>query len=328
MPAADHLPIVQVLRFLAALLVVGVHLPPIATGSFGVDLFFVISGFIMAHTTADRPVNAAAFLRNRLLRVAPLYWAVTLAVFAAAAVQPNWGGATTADPGHLAMSLAFLPFDKNGAGHAPVHFVGWTLNLEMLFYVIFAFALLFRRRLAACALLLAATYVTALLAYHLTGAFIANAWATPMLFEFALGIAVWMSTTGRGNRTDRLVLIAVVLFGLGAASLSGEWRLLHSGLPAAICLWFLVRTCGTRPMPRVLVALGDASYALYLTHPLVIKAAEVTFDPWSHAVLATTVITLVCLAISWLIFVFVERPMTRRLRAAVSAPDRTALKGA
>ena len=81
-------------------------------------------------------------------------------------------------------------------------------------------------------------------------------------------------------------------------------------------------------MPRTLVALGDASYALYLTHPLVIKAAEVTFDPWSHPVLATTVITLVCLVISWLVFVFVERPMTRSLRAAVSGAGRTALKGA
>ncbi|CAN7414150.1 acyltransferase family protein [Phenylobacterium sp. LjRoot219] len=110
----------QMLRALAAYLVVLVHAEPLAVraglperslhfGASGVDLFFVISGMIMVITTADRRHTPLSFLRDRLTRIAPLYWAITLAVFAMAWVAPALLQSTTADPVHLLKSMAFVP---------------------------------------------------------------------------------------------------------------------------------------------------------------------------------------------------------------------------
>lgn len=78
------------------------------------------------------------FMTNRVVRVAPLYWALTLGIFALAALVPALVGATQADPGKLVKSLLFIPFDKGNGLIQPLLFQGWTLNLEMVFYGLFA----------------------------------------------------------------------------------------------------------------------------------------------------------------------------------------------
>ena len=87
---------IQALRALAALLVVFVHLgkllgginiPPF--GHAGVDIFFVISGFIMIYTTIDRQPSPWTFVSHRLARITPIYWTVTLTVFAIALAAPE-----------------------------------------------------------------------------------------------------------------------------------------------------------------------------------------------------------------------------------------------
>src|SRR5438270_9012352 len=111
---------VQALRGLAAFLVVFVHLEVLARlaglpggltvfGNSGVDVFFVISGLIMVVTTSGRKQTPQGFLRNRLTRIAPLYWAITLVVFALALVAPALLQSTTADAGQLLKSLFFVP---------------------------------------------------------------------------------------------------------------------------------------------------------------------------------------------------------------------------
>ncbi len=105
---------VQVLRGFAAFLVLLAHsvgynerlLDPIfGVGTRGVDLFFVISGFVMVLTTSKRPVTPVQFLLNRAIRIVPLYWILTLAVFAIALVAPQLLKATRADYGELVKSL-------------------------------------------------------------------------------------------------------------------------------------------------------------------------------------------------------------------------------
>src|SRR5690349_10997415 len=104
---------VQALRALAAMLVVLGHLQPlfetvhpalawVGLGRCGVDLFFVISGFIMVHTTRAGDTSPGAFAIRRLVRILPLYWAVTLAVFAVALVAPSLVQASRPDPVWLA----------------------------------------------------------------------------------------------------------------------------------------------------------------------------------------------------------------------------------
>ncbi len=117
----------QVLRGLAALLVVFVHLseyllPHIGVPSFGgagVDIFFVISGFIMIVTTADRDVTPVTFMADRVARIVPTYWVTTLAVFGLALALPSLLEFTRADWTELLKSLAFIPFMKPNGLVAP-----------------------------------------------------------------------------------------------------------------------------------------------------------------------------------------------------------------
>jgi exopolysaccharide production protein ExoZ len=104
-------------------------------GAAGVDLFFVISGFIMA-MIVDRsgPFDGKQFWIRRIARVVPAYWAITLFVFALALVMPSLFQSTEASLAHLIVSMAFLAFDTGAGFTGPLMVVGWTLNYEMFFY--------------------------------------------------------------------------------------------------------------------------------------------------------------------------------------------------
>ena len=148
---------VQALRALAAFMVVCVHIQALAlmagapakvteAGNAGVDLFFVISGFIMVFTTGRKPMGPAAFFGARLRRIAPLYWSMTLAVFLVARLAPSLVQNTPTDIGRLVASILFVPELRPDGTMRPVVFVGWTLNFEMAFYVLFALGLFAPRR--------------------------------------------------------------------------------------------------------------------------------------------------------------------------------------
>src|SRR5271166_3045280 len=137
---------IQTLRALAALAVVAYHALQWDRGGFdvgraGVDVFFVISGFIMWRVTAGRDVPPRAFLWRRFTRVAPLYWLATLGVLAVALVWPAFLPEVRPGWRHLVLSLAFIPhLDPRGLPF-PTLPPGWTLDYEAVFYAIFAAAL-------------------------------------------------------------------------------------------------------------------------------------------------------------------------------------------
>ena len=170
---------IQALRAVAAFLVVFVHIDRLAElagfragttvfGNTGVDLFFVISGFIMVVTVTERPQSPAQFFRHRVARIVPLYWLVTLAVFTLALVAPVLLQSTRANPAELLKSLAFIPYRRFDGQMHPLVFVGWTLNYEMMFYALFAVGMLFSRKAAGFAFTLG-TLVLAAIAGQIVG---------------------------------------------------------------------------------------------------------------------------------------------------------------
>ncbi len=286
---------VQALRALAAMIVIFVHLEPLAAraglapaafefGNAGVDIFFVISGFIMVYTTGRKPVGPIHFIGDRLRRIAPLYWTVTLAVFAVALAAPHLLQGTRADPRHLLASLGFLPYPRADGSYRPVVFVGWTLNYEMAFYVVFAAGLALRRRLLGIGLSLAI----------LTGAILWGVairpteplmviYTQPMIAEFGLGMilgTLWPRLPTLEPRAGRAALMAVMLLALAAIVFDAlVWpsaeRALAFGLPAfaLVAAALLLERAGWSLRWRWIRALGDASYAIYLTHFFVTQAA-------------------------------------------------------
>jgi peptidoglycan/LPS O-acetylase OafA/YrhL len=280
-------------------------------GNAGVDLFFVISGFIMVFTTGRKPLGPLAFLGARVRRIVPLYWTVTLAVFLVALVAPRLTQNTEADLPHLIGSLLFLPVQRADGTLRPTVFVGWTLNFEMAFYVLFALGLMARRRWLG----VAAT-VGALVA-AVAGGWIAKPsapalgfYTTPMILEFGLGMLLglaWPRLRLPEGPSWPPAAAALAGFGLILAAPS-LWphadRLFAFGLPAALVVaaaLALERRGLSLDWPWV-QALGAASYAIYLSHFFVTQAVVIAarkaglHGPWEAAGAAIAALIGVALA--------------------------------
>ncbi len=281
----------QVLRALAAFMVVVFHMAefdlaqlerPLAFGKYGVDVFFVISGFVMVYTIARRPLGPVQFLANRVIRIVPLYWALTLGVFAVAVLAPTLLKSTSADPVELAKSLFFVPFTKSNGEMHPVLFVGWTLNYEMFFYALFAAGLL----LPGAGGRVAATFgmlgglVLAGLVLRPAGD-VARFYTSPLLLEFGWGMLLGLGypRLARGGRP----LPALVLAAGGAAAIlvlpfygAIGFQPLTIGLAGAALVAGVVmlEARGWSLASRPLLLVGAASYALYLSHPFVLAVVR------------------------------------------------------
>ena len=223
---------VQFLRFLAAVAVLVGHagdlfMPAAAhlrtiPWSAGVDIFFVISGFVMTYLTQGqfgRPGAPRAFLIRRIIRIVPPYWLFTTLMVVAVLLFSDHIRNTELDGASVITSYLFVPWPRVADGQLnPLLSQGWTLNYEAFFYLAFAAALFFRRGLVWLAggfLLLAALHP--LVPAHL---FVLKFWTNPIILEFlggaglavlflrglrlsAVGLARPCSARGRHIRCDR-----------------------------------------------------------------------------------------------------------------------------
>lgn len=331
---------VQLLRFIAATSVLFTHtftllLPEsrlsVVPWTGGVDVFFVISGFIMTWMTLDEfgsGVAARRFLRRRIIRIVPPYWFFTFltiaVVFAAGGRIRN----TTADAAEIATSLLFVPWPRIDGQFVPVLAQGWTLNYEAFFYLAFAISMLFRRGLLFLVLAFAA-----LAASHsfLPSFSIVGFFSDPIILEFVagIGLACIYFTSGRLPVAASLLLIAAAIlwYAVWTADAGPFTQLLQVGIPAMLLTSALILAPEPRRLGwfrRALKAGGDASYTLYLSHTLTVNAvvilcAKLGFDaPW--LVIALALVLAIVLAV--LFYYLVEAPFTtwlgRRAHARVS----------
>lgn len=326
-PDAKTVLSIQYLRGLAAILVVVFHASNNAYqfGMAGVDIFFVISGFIMWTTTVGTAIGPADFMRRRLVRIVPLYWAMTLFTAFVSLSPPGVGLSVGVD--HLVRSLLFLPANVTQPGNpflpSPVLGVGWTLNLEMYFYVIFAIGLLLppRARIALIATVISTPV--------LLGVFLADRlplelrfYTRPELLEFVAGVALGAAYVA--GKTPRGGAAAAAL---GAASLllvaSGQpavdFRALFWGLPALLlCMAGLASEDLLRKRPsRVAKLLGDASYSIYLVHiPMMAVLRKIFGWPSSemHGMFENLVLAAFTVAGCVVAYFLFEKPVDRALR--------------
>jgi exopolysaccharide production protein ExoZ len=277
---------IQYLRGIAAFGVLVYHAVDRAGGAFGegaagVDVFFVISGFIMWVVTCRRPPSPGQFLLRRVERIVPLYWMVTLGVAAIAVLVPAAFPAMKPTLSHVVQSLLFVPHRDAQGLIAPLIVPGWTLNYEMFFYLLFAVGLLAPPKLRPW---LVSAALVALVAIRPLGDVQNPIWATytnPLLLEFGAG--VWLGKCWSENRLPGRAfswpMIGAGVAGFVAVSLAGidvePARILYWGLPAALLVTGAVslerhgRIADWPPLR----ALGDASYSVYLVHGLAISAA-------------------------------------------------------
>ena len=332
---------VQSLRGIAAFLVMLSHLylidvkysgDPILpkaldVGMAGVDIFFVISGFIMVYVTRNisqwRATNAAEFLFARVTRIYPLYWIMTLATLAVYIIRPDMVFGGSDNTPDILKSFLLWPDDS-----APLLQLGWTLIHEMSFYIIFAVLLC----LGVKRLPLSLTVWTALIFVgHMAGwrdiSPVTNILFHPLSLEFIIGACLGliyphMKTT----KLLPLILLLAALLGLALAAFKHSVfptdfeRIAIFGTLATMIVsssvW-LERTGSISPKP--LQRLGDWSYSLYLTHILTLSLlgriwSEFAVPGALDNILALTAIVIAAIIIAAITYYLIERPILRVLK--------------
>lgn len=328
---------IQMLRGIAAAMVVCVHIQlQLSRLGFadvsqnwllsGVDIFFVISGFIMWVSIANRPERTAAeFMRHRIARIVPLYWLLTTLMIITMLVRPDLLQSARYDLGHIIKSYLFIAAPHPTSGkYWPVVVPGWTLNYEMFFYLLFAAAIALSKgspikRFCFTAFFLVTAVVIANVAPELPGAL--RYYGDPILLEFLFGIGIGCLYVRHFAQSSAKwwVVVAAGFALLYILSLTSLPRLVAAGVPAALIL------IGAAFVPNVAVtplkALGNASYSLYLSHVITLSALMQAWTTLELQFLGPVVFAVTALAssvaVAIVVYRYVERPVTRLASAAL-----------
>jgi len=346
--SGDKLVSLQVLRAIAAIMVAVGHLygidqrffgEPVLSASAqfgfaGVDLFFVLSGFVMVHLTRFGAGSASivpAFLFARIARIYPMWWIALGAISIVWMIRPGWVFASISGAPNFLADFALWPHQR-----PPLLAVGWTLIHEMYFYCAFALLLLLPARRLVSGLIGWMVMVT-----------IGNFWLTfdstaieaspmvtlithPLTLDFGFGAAVGLFAA-RGLRPMPQVLIGFgVAWALVACFLEyqsplilfeNNWlRVVSLGSAWALIVWGMVgleTDRGYVPL-KALSGLGDSSYALYLIHVPIYAACARLIAPFSGSGVLDNVISwlgllIIAVTTAFLMHQLIERPILKLL---------------
>jgi exopolysaccharide production protein ExoZ len=337
---------IQYLRAIAALSVLMTHtlqwpLPEmnmylLKTGRLGVEVFFVISGFIITTIAGDGRFDPRVFLNRRARRIIPTYWAATLLITALAIALPSQFRTTVPTIEGLLKSLLFIPSQEP---KAPLLLLGWTLNFEVFFYLLFA-SLFFLRSGPRTVVLLGFFTLLVGIGQLATGlTYVEAIYTSPSLIGFCLGTILgqayrlgWVTRLSEYLRWPVLaaplcLLLAFYVIDWDSADSIALWKhLLMSFCALSIALFAL--HCETKNQVadlRLLKYLGDASYSIYLFHLFAVAGiwaiAKRMFDVQHPLIysMGTTTAILAGLVFGLLCHHFIERPFmaarTARSRA-------------
>nr|WP_155095128.1 acyltransferase [Paracoccus aestuariivivens] len=318
---------IQILRFAAALLVVLFHVAWTAQnegnptrflagfikwGEAGVDIFFVISGFVMVLSQARSPRRVDQFLIERALRIVPMYWILTLLSTALLLLLPGLFSSSSFSVQKTLTSLFFVN-SWLGQGY-PVLYVGWTLEYEWLFYLIISLSFMLFP--------IGFTWIAVL------AVFLALNWAGPVelvSLEFVYGMVIGLLYL-RGKRLPKPALFVaggVLLLAAFAQLPAGQLpRQISYGVPALLIVAALV--CLPQVKGKAALFLGAASYDIYLiqvfTIPVVFRLIGKLFVlPSDLTALLAAAVTLVA---GGLACALVEKPLTNRMKDWLRASPR------
>ncbi len=293
---------IQALRAVSIIFVMLTHIPALGIGAFGVDIFFVISGFMMMYTThvimhagedfsqAEKRTNRG-FLIKRIIRIIPLYYVITIFTYVMILVFPNMFVDTDPNPVYLIKSFFFIPYSIGNTA-MPIVRVAWSLNYEILFYLLFFVSLRISskyRGLICSGILVVLGIIGALFNFKYD---FLEFWTGELIIEFAFGIGAYYLCKSLYSRMKAvkerksapviaallLVFAAFLLFVMiklgGRVDSFTFARLMGWGIPAFLVFMSVFFAGVLIPVPSFLKRIGDMSFSVYLLHyyPVVLMA--------------------------------------------------------
>ena len=279
----------QFLRFIAALLVLFFHLDLIHSGYKGVDIFFVISGFVMYYTlfSAARP-NAFKFIVNRSTKIFFLYWVALIILYVILPYKIDLSSVKT---------FLLIP------GHYALLGVSWSLSYELYFYFligVIAYLLPSRFQYSAFLLLLAAsTFITFidLTSLSLKGSLL-NFLFGPHLWEFLLGIlSAFLSMRFYKTIPKTIIMLVAIVSGLLLLAINITYEDPFSyvvyGIASFSIVCFITAYEKAVPVNKKLAGIfkitGDASYAMYLFGPVITMVIPPNIGLSKSLIIITTI---------------------------------------
>ncbi len=328
---------IQIFRFIAALMVIILHathytnerLDPTMSiyhkGGNGVRLFFVISGFVMILSSQNLKEKVGGwkiFAIKRLIRIVPIYWIVTTYKLAVLLVAGSLIHAAKLDLGYIMKSYLFIPAKDINGDISPLLGVGWTLNLEMFFYLIFTIALFFRIN---AVLFLSLVFIPlAILSFYNTPNWPdIRFYAQALVLDFLYGIIAGQLIIS-GKRIPNALAILCIFLGMLYLFLPKieffPALYYQEYLVTGVVAFLVIYGCACvdkfwKTKPSWLVYLGGASYSLYLIHPLVAPIVPGLFKfakiHWSY--LSVIFSVLLAIAAGTAFYKYCETPLTKFL---------------
>jgi peptidoglycan/LPS O-acetylase OafA/YrhL len=305
----ERLNSIQYLRAIAALLVLYAHaidLQSFLGGSFqqhffylenfgaiGVDIFFIISGFIIAHIAEDKKGAKAAidFIKRRVIRIVPSYYIISLVLL----VLVIAAGTIPVTKENIIKTFTILPlFDGGAEFWSPVLFLGWTLAFEFYFYLLYFIIILLkimRKEIFIIVILILLAIARHVFSFNnIQWKFITN----PIILEFCCGVLIALlyraplkipPAVSKTFVAAGIILMMLLIWkGSGnfsemADTVDGSsslLRFIYWGLPSAILVFgilFLEKESSTPSFTnKWMLLLGDASYSIYLVHLIVYRS--------------------------------------------------------
>ena len=322
----------QYMRAIAALLVVFHHATSKGTqyspttfewytiGEAGVDLFFIISGYIMCHTVDSKSISLTRFLTARVKRIIPLYWVLTsmaLVIYILFPDKVNSGGGGT----NIIHSYTLFPVKENYLINN-----GWTLSYEFFFYLLFAFGLSLTSKFKFFLPVILIITLVSLGSLNLSDTTIFSFVTNPLLLEFSFGILIYYlfknyhlnMITG-----SSLIIISVILFLLVNVFTPNYSRVISYGIPAMlfftgmVALEPLFKNTHKNKIALFFEMIGNSSYSLYLSHPFALVITSIIlnklgFDKFGYLFVILLVVS--SIIAGQLCYLFIEKKLTKVLK--------------
>ena len=286
----------------------------------GVDVFFLVSGYVMGVSAFGKPTNALFFLKNRARRILPIYWIITLIAILIVSVFDNLTTHDRSLSGEWIFGSLFLfPVQSPSGLTVPIVGVGWTLLYEAFFYLIFAISLTLFNKEKHRIGFIAFIFVFVFFSFGESSFFYLRFYSSPIIFEFLVGLAVYhyrhFFLRLFANRSMLFIpIVVLVCYWIYGEKPVGHLERVTSFLPVSFSIFWLAFAM-SNSSSRVMSHFADGSYSIYVTQIFSIQFFEsFVLERVSHDGVFVFITLLVTLLGGVMFHRIIERPVDNLIR--------------